>query len=418
MRTCGLSAAAAVILAGLAVRSVAGPTPCTVTKLDNGVRVAAEQRPGTGLIAIDVWIAAGSGYETPGEAGVAHLLEHMLFRGSASLPSGGLDAAAENAGGLMNAGTMRHAAHLFTEVEPRGLVTVLAAVAGSVRSPSLSGDMAEKERAVILDELATAPQDPAERATDGVLAALWRGTGSAGPVAGTAAAIRDLPAAALKQFHQRLYRPERTVIAIVGDVPPEAALAAARRAFEDWRVEPATLPGAPPTAALSADGAVKGSACAVAVPVAAGMTTHAAVQVCGAWLAASAQRQVPPGTSITWRFVQAPGRGALVLTASGRRGSAAELRAWLAGFLATAAADPPDVVGLDGARRQARASRLAQEEVCAGRARVIGESLQSGDPPDIAAYDNSIGAVDREAIQRLLKAGVGGAAYSGAGDGE
>src|SRR5205809_5537736 len=84
--------------------------------LPNGMTLICREQRESPLVAIDLWIRAGSAYERPDEHGAAHFLEHMLFKGTASRGPGEIDAAFEDIGSILNAGTSRESVHLFATV--------------------------------------------------------------------------------------------------------------------------------------------------------------------------------------------------------------------------------------------------------------------------------------------------------------
>ncbi|MCX6361925.1 MAG: insulinase family protein, partial [Armatimonadetes bacterium] len=99
-RAAALACAAAVLLALSAMARAAEPA---AGELPNGLRYCIVPRPGSDLTAIDIWVRAGSAYEAADEAGAAHLLEHMIFKGTPTRGPGGVDLAVENMGGVLSA---------------------------------------------------------------------------------------------------------------------------------------------------------------------------------------------------------------------------------------------------------------------------------------------------------------------------
>jgi zinc protease len=205
--------------------------------LPNGIRVVARERKGLPLVAIDIWVSAGSANERRGEESAAHFLEHMIFKGTPKRGPGEIDGEIEDLGALLNAGTLRDAAHFYTTVASTHLGTALGVIADGIRNASLDTREMERERAVILDEMARAEGDPVHAAVTSVYASMFPGDPYGRPILGITDAIRSATRDAVVAFHRRRYAPANTTVVLVGDVSVEDAVKAATSAFGDWHGE-------------------------------------------------------------------------------------------------------------------------------------------------------------------------------------
>ncbi|HLH15476.1 MAG TPA: insulinase family protein, partial [Solirubrobacteraceae bacterium] len=124
----------------------------SITTLDSGVRVVSERVPGVRSVALGVWIAAGSVLEGEREAGISHLLEHMLFRGTERYGSQEIDEIFDAMGAEINAGTDKETTSVYTRVLDRHLERAFDVISDMVWCPRF-GEL-EAEREVVLEEIA------------------------------------------------------------------------------------------------------------------------------------------------------------------------------------------------------------------------------------------------------------------------
>lgn len=241
----------AILLAGTPVLC---PPESTVRelKLPNGLRVVIEERHGAPLVAIDLWVRAGSGAQRADEDGTAHFLEHMIFKGTAKRKPGEIDALFEDVGSLVTAGTTRDGAHFYATVASAFLDRALEGLADAACNASLPAEEMQRERAVILDELAQGRNDWRKQALDAARTALYPKDLYSRPILGAAESIQALKREQIQAFYKRWYVPGNAVLMLVGDIDVEAAEAAARKAFGAWPAD--AVPEARPLLKAAEDG--------------------------------------------------------------------------------------------------------------------------------------------------------------------
>ncbi len=197
-----------------------------ITTLDSGVRVVTERVPSVRSVALGFWIATGSTAELGSQAGISHLLEHMLFRGTARYGSQEIDQIFDAMGAEINAGTDKEATSLFTRVLDRHLEHAFDVMGDMISHPRF-GEL-EAEREVVLEEIAMYEDDPQDRVFD-VLGKAIFGTHPLGrPVIGTAAVVGSVTREQLAAFHGERYRPPSIVIAAAGSLEHDAIVEMAR----------------------------------------------------------------------------------------------------------------------------------------------------------------------------------------------
>ncbi len=200
------------------------------TTLASGVRVITERVPAVRSVALGFWIAAGSVVEEQREAGISHLLEHMLFRGTERYGSEEIDQIFDEMGAEANAGTDKETTSLYTRVLDRHLERAFDVMSDMVWQPRFGG--LEAEREVVLEEIAMYEDDPQDRVFDLLGQAVFADHPLGRPVIGTAEAITATTKEQLRAFHAARYLPGSVVIAAAGSVDHDALVALARQADE------------------------------------------------------------------------------------------------------------------------------------------------------------------------------------------
>jgi len=199
-----------------------------ITTLDSGVRVVSERIPGVRSVALGMWVATGSAAEREEQAGISHLLEHMLFRGSARFGSREIDEIFDAMGAEINAGTDKETTSLYTRVLDRHLERAFEVMGDMLWRPRF-GEL-EAEREVVLEEIAMYEDDPQDRVFDVLGGAIFGSHPLGRAVIGKAEIVRALTREQLAAFHAERYRPGDVVIAAAGSVEHDALVELARAA--------------------------------------------------------------------------------------------------------------------------------------------------------------------------------------------
>jgi predicted Zn-dependent peptidase len=213
-----------------------------ITTLDNGVRVVTERMENVRSVALGFWIATGSAMESDAQAGLSHLLEHMLFRGSDSYRSEEIDQIFDAMGAEINAGTDRETTSLYTRVLDRHLERALDVMAEMLWCPRFEDLAAERE--VVLEEIAMYEDDPQDRVFD-VLGEAVFGTHPLGrAVIGRAEVVRGIELDGLRTFHAERYIAPSVVVAAAGSVDHDELVQRVRAASAPSTTAPAVGVGA------------------------------------------------------------------------------------------------------------------------------------------------------------------------------
>jgi predicted Zn-dependent peptidase len=196
-----------------------------LTVLDSGVRVVTERMESVRSVALGLWIGTGSAAEDEPEAGLSHLIEHMLFRGTARYRSLEIDQLFDAMGAELNAGTGKETTSVYSRVLDRHVERALDVMADMVWRPSFDGAELEYEREIVLEEIAMYEDDPQDKVFD-VLGEAVFGTHPLGrAIIGRADVVGSAGPDALRAFHAARYVPENIVVAAAGSLDHDALVA-------------------------------------------------------------------------------------------------------------------------------------------------------------------------------------------------
>lgn len=210
----------------------------TLETLDNGLSVVVIPDRRAPVVTHMVWYRAGAADEPTGKSGIAHYLEHLLFKGTPEVPAGVFSGAVAATGGQENAFTSQDATAYFQRVTPDLLPTVMAYEADRMVNLELTEGMIATEREVIKEEraqrLLSSPGAELSVATD---ATLFANHPYGTPIIGWPDEIASLTAEDALDFYERYYRPDNAVLVVAGDVEPDEVLALARETYGQIEVD-------------------------------------------------------------------------------------------------------------------------------------------------------------------------------------
>ncbi len=201
------------------------------TVLPGGLRVVTENLPGVRSAAFGIWVGVGSRDETPAQAGAAHYLEHLLFKGTERRSALDISAAIDAVGGEMNAFTSKEYTCFYARVLDVDLPLAVDVVSDLVTSALLRAKDVDGERDVILEEIAMRDDDPGDLVHEEFADAMFGPTPLGRPILGTVETIEAITPRAIRAFYHRQYRPENMVVSAAGNVDHAAVVRLVRRAF-------------------------------------------------------------------------------------------------------------------------------------------------------------------------------------------
>ena len=201
-------------------------------RLDNGLGVLVIPDRRAPVVTHMIWYHAGAADEPPGKSGIAHYLEHLLFKGTPDVPAGVFSAAVASVGGTENAFTGQDYTAYFQRVSPDLLPTVMAYEADRMVNLELTEAMIATEREVIQEERASrVGQSPGAELGEALSATLYLNHPYGTPIIGWPEEIDGLTASDALAFYRRFYRPDNATLVVAGDVDPAEVLRLAERTY-------------------------------------------------------------------------------------------------------------------------------------------------------------------------------------------
>jgi zinc protease len=211
--------------------------------LPNGMRVITQQHRAADVVALQLWVQAGGRDESDSELGLAHYLEHMLFKGTPTRPPGFIDRDIERVGGRINAGTSHDYTYYHAVLPASRAAAGIDMLADVAVNAALDESLLEHEKQVVLEEMRLHEDRPRQLLARRLRELVFDNHVYGRPVIGRPDLIRTLTRDTLHGFYRRHYTPEAFTLVIVGSVDTSAMLAAATRAFGRLpRTPPARLP--------------------------------------------------------------------------------------------------------------------------------------------------------------------------------
>lgn len=210
--------------------------PANTFRLNNGLTVIHQHLPSTSVVMVDVWVKAGVSAEPDRWYGMAHFLEHMIFKGSKRVAPGEFDREIENRGGVTNAATSHDYAHFFITTAAQYLQETLPYFAEILLQASIEDEEFVREREVVVEEIRSCQDDPDWLGFQALCETIYGESTYGRSILGTEEQVRDRTPNQMRCFHKTHYQPENMTIAIVGGVDRETALSLIGDTFNNFTV--------------------------------------------------------------------------------------------------------------------------------------------------------------------------------------
>lgn len=202
------------------------------TALADGPRVISARLPGTRSLSVAAYLKVGSRFETRPRWGVAHFMEHVTFKGTQTYPtSRTVSEAVEAYGGTCNAATDRESTVYWTRLPVREAERAFGVIGELVNRPLLRDTDIEREREIIVEEIRSYRDDPAQYIFNLFDECFFGDCALGREIAGDEDSVRRLPGEQIRSFWSEAYRPANTVVAVAGDIEHERAVELVANAF-------------------------------------------------------------------------------------------------------------------------------------------------------------------------------------------
>jgi len=208
--------------------------PAKVLKLDNGLTIIHQEIKATPVVVVDVWVRAGASREPDAWSGMAHFLEHMIFKGTEKLRPGQFDQIIENRGGVANAATSHDYAHFFITTAVQYLGETLEALAEILLRAAIPEAEFKRELDVVLEELREAEDCPDSIGFQALMESMYQNHPYGRSVLGKEILLRERLPEEMRCFHRNRYQPENMGVAIVGGLEREKAVELVGKAFGEF----------------------------------------------------------------------------------------------------------------------------------------------------------------------------------------
>lgn len=196
---------------------------------DNGLRVLLLPEKEAMSASVDIWVEAGSRYESPAEQGISHFTEHMLFKGTGRRTARQISEEIDGLGGTLNAYTTRaytryYAQALAADPHPSGPAQVLDILLDMLLHSRLDPEELELERGVILEEIAMYEDIGEDLAHEALCGAVWPQSPLGRPVCGYPETVGGITASTLRRYVSQTYTPERMLVVLAGHFDADGLL--------------------------------------------------------------------------------------------------------------------------------------------------------------------------------------------------
>jgi predicted Zn-dependent peptidase len=186
--------------------------------LDTGLRLITESMPHVRSVSIGVWLTRGSRHETDAEGGIAHFVEHMLFKGTATRTAEDIAQAIDSIGGQLDAFTAKEYASYYIKVLDEHLPTAVDLLSDIVMNPKFDAADLEKEKKVILEEIKMVEDTPDDLVHELFTQHFWEGHALGRPILGSRETVESFTAEVLRRYFESVYVAPNLIVSAAGNV--------------------------------------------------------------------------------------------------------------------------------------------------------------------------------------------------------
>ncbi|HKW93950.1 MAG TPA: pitrilysin family protein [Methylomirabilota bacterium] len=221
--------------------------PYRKSALPNGIRLVTETMPHARSVAVGVWVETGSRAEPEALGGISHLIEHLVFKGTASRSAEEIARAIDSVGGQMDAFTAKEHTCFYVSVLDERLPLAVDLLTDILRHPLFAPGDIEKEKAVVLQEIKMVEDTPDDLIHDLFAERIWADHPLGRPILGRWDVVKHFERDTVLDYFAREYVPERIIIAVAGHAEHERVADLFAAGFEGWGRAAAPQAFTPPT---------------------------------------------------------------------------------------------------------------------------------------------------------------------------
>jgi predicted Zn-dependent peptidase len=205
--------------------------------LPNGIRVLTERMPHVRSVAVGVWVETGSRHEPEPRGGVSHLIEHLVFKGTATRTAEAIARTMDSVGGQMDAFTTKEHTCFYVQVLDEHLPLAVDLLTDILLHPLFDAEELEREKQVVLQEIRMVEDTPDDVIHDIFAAQVWADHPLGRPILGTRELVTGFSREAIAEWFGAEYVPPRIIIAVAGNVTHERVLELFGAGFADFEHE-------------------------------------------------------------------------------------------------------------------------------------------------------------------------------------
>jgi predicted Zn-dependent peptidase len=186
--------------------------------LDNGLRILTERMTQVRSVSVGVWLTRGSRHETAERGGIAHFVEHMLFKGTAVRSAEDIAQAIDSIGGQLDAFTAKEYASYYIKVLDEHLPLALDILSDIVLNPAFNAEDIEREKKVVVEEIKMVEDTPDDLVHEIFTQGFWEDHPLGRPILGTRETVESFTADSLRAYFRNAYTPRNLIVSAVGNL--------------------------------------------------------------------------------------------------------------------------------------------------------------------------------------------------------
>ncbi len=200
------------------------PEGVSIYQLDNGIQVLLIEKPSLPMVGINTVVKVGSAYENFATSGMSHMLEHLLFNGTANMTQKELYNATDKIGGYNNANTSEYYTNFMMVTPSENIVEGMKLQAAMLFQSTMPKDKFEKEKGIVLEEIAKSLGKSGEQMERNILSIIYHGHSLSLPTLGTYETIKNMSRDDVYKFYKNYYVPNNMIISVIGNFKTDEML--------------------------------------------------------------------------------------------------------------------------------------------------------------------------------------------------
>ena len=202
--------------------------------LGNGLRILTERMTQVRSVSIGVWLTRGSRHESADQSGIAHFVEHMLFKGTAARSAEDIAQAIDSIGGQLDAFTAKEYASYYIKVLDEHLPLAMDILADIVRNPAFSVEDIEREKKVVVEEIKMVEDTPDDLVHELFTQGFWENHPLGRPILGTRETVESFTSDVLRDYFQQAYTARNLIVSAVGNLEHDESAISWTKSSDRW----------------------------------------------------------------------------------------------------------------------------------------------------------------------------------------